>query len=375
MLNISNIVKNNRVKKFLFGLFFLIIFLASASAGFLYLNFKKVFVNGPNGSFPSPSPPISDPYAPYNILLLGYGGEGHQGGTLADSLIVAHIQPKKMRVTLISVPRDTWVLLPIRSDIRQNYKINASYAIGSDDIKYALKEPQYKGEAGGGEMAKYAVNQVTGLPIDYFISISFDGFRQAIDILGGVEVDVPVAFVDNFYPIKGRENDTCGKSAAEINKLQNLYSDTKLHQQFECRYEQIQFDAGKKLMDGETALKFARSRASAQHGGDFARSQRQQEVLLGIKDKIISIGALDDIVPFINKIADTVRTDMDVAVISQLLETQGSPGEYEIQTVNLSEENVFVSSISTDGQFILIPKEGDGIFSGVHTYIKEQIGK
>jgi len=370
---ISKIKKRGIYKKVLIVISIIFIFTVSAVASYFYLNFKKVFVNGINNSKVAPSPLIADPYAPYNVLLLGYGGGGHEGGALSDTLIVAHIEPKEKKITLISVPRDTWVELPVRSDLSENHKINAAYAIGLDDNNFPLKEPKYQGEAGAGELAKQAVEQVVGMPIAYFVSVSFDGFKDSIDILGGVDVNVPVTFDDFFYPIKGRENDICNKSSAEIFLLHEKYSDTELHHQFECRYESIHFDKGTQLMDGETTLKFVRSRTSSQHGGDFARSQRQQAVLLGIKDKIISLGAINDIIPFTNRFTDTVRTDLDVGIIKQLVDALGGPEEYIIKAVNLSEENVFVSTISADGQFILIPKDGDGIFSGVHSFVAEQI--
>ncbi len=161
-----------------------------------------------------------------------------------------------------------------------------------------VKEPQYKGESGGGTMAKEVVGDVVGVPIEYHIAVDFDGFKKLTDALGGVDVEVPVSFDDYFYPIKGKENETCGKSASEIAKLHELYSDTQLHHQFECRYERIHFDKGKNHMDGETVLKFVRSRASVQHGGDFARSQRQQAVILAMKEKLFSLSAVkkfDDI--------------------------------------------------------------------------------
>ncbi len=71
---------------------------------------------------------------------------GHDGGTLTDSIIVFNINPKKRQVVIITVPRDTWVKIPIRSDISKNFKINHAYAIGLSDTAYPLKEPQYRGE-------------------------------------------------------------------------------------------------------------------------------------------------------------------------------------------------------------------------------------
>ncbi len=309
----------------------------------------------------------------YNILLLGYGGAGHDGGSLSDVIMVANINTQEKTLALISVPRDLWVAIPIRSDISESYKINAAYAIGGDDTKYPLKEPEYKGEMGGGEMAKMIVGKVVGMPIHYFLAVDFDNFKRIIDVLNGVDVSVEVTFDDYFYPIKGAENETCGKTASEIAKLHELYSDTELHHQFECRYEHIHFDKGITHMDGETALKFVRSRASAQHGGDFARSQRQKAVLSGVKDKLISLSAMKKGSELFDLFKGMVKTDLNSDLVNSMAERIGNPKSYGIKFVSLTEENVLVASKSLNGQFILVPKEGEGVWNKVQKYIYDSL--
>jgi len=366
------------IKKILLGLFLLGVFLTGAAGTYLYFSLSGVFVKNNQKLNLFGTPTIKPNYelqSSFNILLLGYGGAGHDGGNLSDVLIVMHINPDKKDITLISVPRDLWVEIPIRSDISENHKINATYAIGGDDKKYGLKEPQYKGEAGGGNMAKKVVSGAIGMPVDHFVAVDFGGFKKIVDTFGGLDVDVPVTFDDYFYPIKGAENDTCGKSATEIAKLHELYSDTQLHHQFECRYENIHFDKGKNNMDGETALKFVRSRASAQHGGDFARSQRQQALLLAIKEKLISMEAIKKVDELFAEFSKTVRTDLDLETIKTIAAILGSSGNYNIKYVSLNEDNVLVASKSLDGQFILIPKAGEGVWSNVHKFILDEINK
>lgn len=368
-------------------------FLPIIKSLFLLLLFTLSFLSGLVGSYLSLSiiktsekvkvkkeevgvyPPSTLPDVSYNILLLGYGGAGHEGSNLSDVVMVVSINPAEKKVGVFSIPRDLWVEIPVRSDLRQGFKINHAYAIGLDDDRYPLKEPQYKGEGGGAAMAKKVVSEVTGLPIHYFVAVDFEGFKRIIDILGGIEVDVPVAFDDYFYPIKGKENDTCGKSAVEIARLHSLYSDTQLHHQFECRYEHIHFDKGRTKMDGETALKFVRSRSSSQHGGDFARSVRQQAVLLGLKDKLISIDALQNIDHLFEEFAAMVRTDLDLSTLKNLVEVLGQPQEYKVSFLSLSEDNVLVSTKSLDGQFILLPRKGEGMYSEIQKYIKDELAK
>jgi anionic cell wall polymer biosynthesis LytR-Cps2A-Psr (LCP) family protein len=98
---------------------------------------------------------VTDSPDTFNILLLGYGGAGHDGGNLTDSITLASINTKEKEVVLISIPRDLWIALPVDYDNKQNYKINAAYAIGGNENKYPNKKPIYRGEKGGGELAKY----------------------------------------------------------------------------------------------------------------------------------------------------------------------------------------------------------------------------
>lgn len=337
----------------------------------IYLNVAKRLGPAQVPATPTPTPSF-DVYAPYNVLILGYGGAGHDGGSLSDSIMVARIVPKQKKVVFIFIPRDTWVEIPIRSDKTEKFKINNAWAIGLSDTLYPLKEPIYKGERGAGNLAKRVVEQVIGMPIDYYVAIDFEGFKNAIDAIGGIEVESPTTWDDYFYPVKGKENETCGYSEAEIAAFHAKYSGFDLEKQFECRYEHIRFDGGLNKMDGETALKFVRSRHSETYGGDFARGEKQQAVLMAIIKRLISLDVVKKVEPFFDQFGKIVRTDASLQTVKDLLTIQASPSEFEIRTVTLSEENVLVASKSRDGQFILLPKAGDGNFEAIHEFIKEE---
>lgn len=353
---------------------FIISFLAGFTISYFLLGFTKVFVKTEKPVPETSENKVISRKDSYNFLLLGYGGAGHDGGYLTDVIIILNINTLNKKATLISIPRDLWVPIPTRSDMNQYFKINAAYAIGLDDAGYPLKEPVYKGEAGGANLAKKVISQVSGLNIDYFASVSFDEFKKIIDTLGGIEVDVPVAFDDYFYPVKGLENETCGKTASEIEALKQKFSGFDLEKQFECRYEHLHFDKGITKMDGETALKFVRSRHSNESGGDFARSQRQQEVLTAVKDKIISANSIKNVEKVFNQFINMLKTDMDLNAAKQLAELLGDPKAYKISFVGLNEDNVLMATKSLDGQFILIPKEGEGVWNKVQEYIYDSLG-
>jgi LCP family protein required for cell wall assembly len=310
-----------------------------------------------------------------NILLLGYGGAGHDGGFLSDSIILLSLNKTKKIAYLISIPRDTWLNLPLDWENLKPAKINEAYAIGIDDLKYPNKKPEFRGKNGGGNMVKYAVNQITGLSIDYFASVSFDQIIKIIDTLGKIKVNVPTSFTDEYYPVKGLENETCGKTPEEMEALKQKYSGFELEKQYKCRYETISFEKGTTEMDGQTALKFMRSRHSPTYGGDFSRSQRQMAVLRALKEKLISLDALSKIDQIFPELSKLLTTDLDLATTKDLINFLGNPSDYQIKEINLSTENVFIISKGPQGQFILLPTSGFNSWKETQEFVKKEMEK
>lgn len=370
---------STKTKKIVLALFLVSGCLMLLVGGYFVQGMSKVIVNPnteilaqPQFNTPTPTP---DPLSSYNVLLMGYGGPSHDGGYLTDTIIVANINPRDKHIALISIPRDVWVLLPTSKVEGEFNKLNHAYAIGLDDSKYNNKDTKYQGESGAGELAKYGAEIVIGMPIRHFAAISFEGFKNGIDILGGVNVQVPVTFTDKYYPIEGEEDNDCGKPEDEIKNLTATLSGYLLEQSFECRYETLHFEAGKQYMDAQTALKFVRSRHSEEHGGDFARSQRQKALILGIKEKVLSLNLIPKIIPLYNELTKSLRTDVGLATIRDSLKTHGNLSEYTISSIALTdaENNVLKADISSDGQFILIPKNGNNEWEEVHEYISNNI--
>lgn len=325
-------------------------------------------------SIPTPTP---DPDRDFGVVLLGYGGGGHEGGYLTDTMILGYIQPKKQKITLISIPRDLWVPLQTSAEETKHFKINAAYAVGKDDKKYPQKPVQYTGPAGGGAMAIDAIKMVTGLNVEHFATLSFAGFTKSIDTLGGVTVKVPLTFDDFYYPIEGEEKNTCGFSETDIATATAALKGDKLEQFFTCRFEHLHFDAGEQQMDGTTALKFVRSRHSAQAGagGDFARSQRQRALIQGIKEQIFSVGFLPKMVPFITSLKQDFETDIDLDTMRSYVSRADEFRGYKISSISLSTDNVLSIGTSADRQSIVMPKEGIDQWQGIQQYIQDQLNE
>ncbi len=276
-----------------------------------------------------------------NILILGIAGGNRPGDNpkVSDSIIVTNYNFSTNRLTTISVPRDIW------SDTLKN-KINSAYAEG---------ETKAPGK-GGFILAKAELESVIGMPIQYTAVIDFNKFKELINFLGGIEINVVNSFTDNLYPIAGRENDDCG-------------GDTE----YRCRYETIFFNKGPTFMNGDMALKFVRSRhAEGNEGSDFAREKRQQLVIAAIKNKLINIvkiHQLDQMESLYNLLDQIILRDITNQQTAEIVKNIFFKGNLQQNTVVLTEDFFEVPdyNIRYKNQWVLIPKGNN--FSLIQNYI------
>lgn len=281
-----------------------------------------------------------------NILIMGIGGENHDGPLLTDSIMLASIRLKDNDVAVITIPRDIWVD-PLKG------KINEAYALGESKRKGA-----------GLVLAKASVGEIFNLPVHYVFVVDFKAFSEAVDFVGGIDVDVENTFDDFKYPIVGKENDLC-----EGDK------------ELKCRYEHIHFDKGKQHMNGELALKFVRSRYSeGLEGTDFARSKRQIKVLMALKNKITDPKIFlnpKNISELANKFQNDTATDLNAGQELFLAKKFINFNPSQIRTFPLDIGNeanpglLINPPMSTDygGAWVLIPRSGN--WQGIKNKIKE----
>ena len=292
------------------------------------------------------------------MLIMGYGGGKHEGTYLTDTMMVGHIDTVKKTVTLISLPRDMWILVPTKNkDETFHAKINSIYQMGLLPRNYPAIESKYQSVQGAAELLKTILKRVTGLTIDNYAALDFTGFTKAVDLLGGMTVSVDKSFDDYKYPIDGKENDPCGKVGEELDKAEKEATESP-ELIFPCRYEQLHFDSGKQLMDGKTALKYVRSRQSTQDGGDFSRARRQQLFLEAVRQKVLNLGIVTKVVPLMDELEDNIRTDVTPEQMKQFLSEADNASQYKMSHFVLSTKNYLTESHSSDRQYILIPKLG-----------------
>jgi len=307
------------------------------------------------------SKPIPKTQKVFNILAMGYGGPGHDGAYLTDTMMFMSIDTQNKRVTIVSIPRDIWVEIPtVGEDQPFMRKINSVYQTGLFKKNYPAVPQKYAGDQGASELVKEIVGKITGKPIDAYIAIDFDGFKKAVDTLGGVDVKVERTFTDVEYPLDGHESDLCGIEAtdsAAFEAKENIATESPVLA-YPCRYETLNFSAGLQKMDGATALKFVRSRHSPEDGGDFNRARRQQIFLEAVRDRVLSIGFIPKISPLLNDLEESIRTDISSELMKKLLKEAPSVKDYTTRQIVLTTDNYLSHDVSDDGQYILVSKSG-----------------
>jgi LCP family protein required for cell wall assembly len=263
-----------------------------------------------------------------NILILGTGGGAHEGADLTDTIMVLSIDAAKKTVALISIPRDVW------SDTLKD-KVNTAYHYG-----------ELKKKGGGLVLAKVIMEDVVGIPIHYALVIDFSGFTKVIDAVGGIDVNVPEAFTDTEYPCENTS----------------------------CVYETIHFDAGREHMDGARALIYARSRhAEGDQGTDFARSRRQQIIMVALKDRFthparwITLSRLQALPRLLDD-----ATDMDMTIAQAVTSGRrfAAVGQDQIKKIAFDQLLDNPPAYLYNNLYVLTPKTS---WDDVHTYIKDQL--
>lgn len=273
-----------------------------------------------------------------NILLLGVPGGNYEGKDLTDTMILLSFNQESGKTVLISLSRDIWSPTLMA-------KINSAYHYGEE-----------KRKGGGLDLAKSIAEEITGLPVHNTAKIDFAGFIKMIDLLGGVEIEIERPFDDYKFPIEGKENDPCGGDP-----------------EYKCRYQHLHFDQGRQLLNGERALAYVRSRgAEGEEGTDFARSHRQQKLILALKNRIFSPEFLFKpslVSDFIKILGEIVETDIPPDLLPYFGKMIIKIETTKIKTLS-PEEFLINPPVWQYGQWVLVPRTGD--FGEIQKYIREQ---
>lgn len=248
---------------------------------------------------------------PISILLLGveeYTSKNKNGR--ADTQIILTLDPNNNEINMITVPRDTRVHIENAGEYTGIHKINAAYSYGSITGYGAVK------------LQMETVEKLLDIPIDYYITVNFDGFRDIVDALGGVTIDVKKDFWEK-----------------------NFYTN-----------EKIEFKQGEQHLSGEEALAFVRMRKRAVDAS-YSRDERQRQFLEATVDQLISAGTIFKVGKITDILGKNVKTDLTASQI------------YALQKRYLKSENLSIKSTEIQGEDQTI--DGSSYFVADETSLKE----
>jgi len=238
-------------------------------------------VSLPGGSVVQPFLPGVDttgdsgPKNRINILMVGIDKRPYEKEwTRTDSIEIVSIDPKTKSASILGIPRDLWVTIPLKNGGTYQDRINTA-------LVQAESQDYPQGPIG---LMKEVIQQNLGVKIDRYVLVDFSGFKEIIDALGGIDVDVPEEVYDPYYSESEKPGD----------------------------YDPQHFKPGMQHMDGSTALAYSRIRYSSD---DLDRIQRQQRVIFATIEKANSIGVLSNAVELWNEYKDTIRTDIPDTLI------------------------------------------------------------
>ncbi|NOX60987.1 MAG: LCP family protein [Chloroflexi bacterium] len=259
--------------------------------------------------------PVLNDQERINILLLGIDQRpGQKGYYRTDTMIVLTVDPNTGDVGMLSLPRDLYVDIPDFPNYGKR-KINTAHVIG--DLE------KYPG--GGPALAKKTVSQFLGQPIHYYVRVNFQGFREILERVGCIDIEVPRDINDPLFP-----DDNYG-------------------------YDPFYIKAGRYCMDAETALKYARTRHA---DSDFGRMERQQQVLIALKDKVLSTGQLPNLIAnlpaLLSALSDSIQTDMPLGRMLSLANQARKMNVSEVRRLVI-DRSMVQADRNERGAYVLIP--------------------
>jgi LCP family protein required for cell wall assembly len=283
------------------------------------------------GSGPPPHP--WDGQSQVTILLLGVDHrdwDADNGPPFADTIILATIDPQEETAGMLSIPRDLWVSIP-----GYGYnKINQAYRLGEVN-----QEPQ-----GGAGLVMDTIKELMEITIPYYALIDFTSFIHVIDEIGGVRINVPESV----------KVDPLGDHNTQI------------------------LQPGVQMLSGDIALAYVRNRDT--FGSDFDRAERQQQVIIGIQERLISFDLLPSLIekaPILyNQIASGTNTNLTLQQVVQLSWLSSQIPREKIRKLIIGPDQV-INAVSYEGMAILqpIPEEilgiRDKLFSPESPYLSE----
>ncbi|MDY7079006.1 MAG: LCP family protein [Chloroflexota bacterium] len=273
--------------------------------------------NGGGSESPAPLPRSRSQLQPITVLLLGTDRRDPDSGLAVnntDTLMLFHLDPDAQRIVILSIPRDLYVEIPGRE--QKQGRINTAYALGE------------QGGTGGLVLARQTVSATLGIPVQHAALLDFHAFITLIDAIGGVDVEVPYAISDPTYPDNG------------------------------IGYDPFHLPAGQQHLDGATALKYVRTRATP--GDDFDRTTRQRQLVLAVRDRVTQLDLLPGLIAQSPQLWAALQiafeTDLTLGEIVDLVVIASRVPADQVVTASIDQTCIHFWATPTDAD-VLIPDQ------------------
>lgn len=274
-----------------------------------------------------------------NILLLGKGGGNHPGADLTDTIMIASIDPISKEAALLSLPRDLWV----RAPGLWSMKINAVYSSAKDKAYSMNETDDAAAEKAGIEAVENIIKDITGVPVHYYMMVDFTAFQQAVDAVGGITIDVAEPLYDYVQAWENNNNPLIA-------------------------------DVGVQQFNGKKALLYARSRYSS---SDFARGERQRQIVVALQQKVLQVGTFSNpvtVTKLFNSVGSNVTTDLNLNEIMRIYEIGKEIPPTGIASFSFTDEdNVLVKTDTINESSVVVPRAGTFEYSAIRSYVRNSL--
>lgn len=263
------------------------------------------------------------------VLVMGVDRRPWQdrdASTLTDTMMLLSLDTEARTASLLSIPRDLWLPMPLSSDRVMHDRMNSAYAYGE-----ALGFP-----GGGPALAKATLEYNFGIRIHHYVMVDFETFERFIDAVGGVDINLAEPINDPTFPTP------------------------------DLGVMLVRLPAGRQHLTGEQALWVARSRRQS---SDFSRMARQQQLVMGVRDQVLRLEMLPRIPQLYLEYRDAVKTDLPLTDVVSLVRSAASIPADRIRTGTLDQEYVTRGTVNGD-PFVLLPNRAK-----IATLIGELFGK
>ena len=367
--------KGKRAKRIIIAIVLLVVLFFGYLGVKALINSSKIF-HGSLIDLVTPGVPLkTDSQGRTNVLVFGTSqddsahqdAEGGGGLWLTDSIMLLSVDQKQHTTKMISIPRDLWVKIDEQCEVGYQMKINAVYECAADLVSSTTATPKnyIAADQKGAKALMEKIGEVTGVTPQYFAHVNYSVLKQAVDAVGGVDVNIVGDGADGIYDTNFDWN--CPKGPYTCKRV--YYPHNGIYH-----------------LSGEQALDLARARADgglysyksfglAQ--GDFDRQMNQQKILTALKTKATSAGTLANplaVSNLLEALGNNVTTNISTGELKTFISVAKDLKTESMQSISLVKEGEsVVATGNIQGQSVVMATSGTLDYSSIIQYLAKKM--